>query len=140
MAALLFFFLLAVSAVSAEEGIRLRSTSTRLKFHIPQSSPNLKAKVLTVCQSRNSDSLEEQSETTQEKEERSYGSLMMERVTGSQEGRIDHVLQDTTFEHPYLAAIGAHTNYWRDYDTALFILKHLYRGIHDESLREESSR
>ena len=30
-------------------------------------------------------------------------------------------------------------NYWRDYDTALFILKHLYRGIHDESLREESS-
>ena len=35
----------------------------------------------------------EQSETTQEKEERSYGSLMMERVTGSQEGRIDHVLQ-----------------------------------------------
>ena len=31
-------------------------------------------------------------------------------------------------------------NYWRDYDTALFILKRLYQGIHDERLREESSR
>ncbi|XP_068313537.1 phospholipase SGR2-like isoform X4 [Pyrus communis] len=101
----------------------------------------VKVKVLTVCQSRSSDSLEaEESETTQEKEARSYGSLMMERVTGSEEGRIDHVLQDKTFQHPYLAAIGAHTNYWRDYDTALFILKRLYQGIHDERLREESSR
>lgn len=26
-------------------------------------------------------------------EERSYGSLMMERLTGSEDGRIDHVLQ-----------------------------------------------
>ncbi|TQD80492.1 hypothetical protein C1H46_033955 [Malus baccata] len=105
----------------------------------------VKVKVLTVCQSRSSDNLEaEESETTQEKEVRSYGSLMMERVTGSKEGRIDHVLQDKTFQHPYLAAIGAHTNYWRDYDTALLILKHLYRGVHrgvhDESLHEESSR
>ncbi|KAM1013283.1 hypothetical protein EV1_042886 [Malus domestica] len=104
----------------------------------------VKVKVLTVCQSRSSDNLEEESETTQEKEVRSYGSLMMERVTGSKEGRIDHVLQDKTFQHPYLAAIGAHTNYWRDYDTALLILKHLYRGVHrgvhNESLHEESSR
>ena len=100
----------------------------------------VKIKVLTVCQSRNADTLEEGAETAPEMEERSYGSLMMERVTGSEEGRIDHVLQDKTFEHPYLSAIGAHTNYWRDYDTALFILKRLYQGIHDERLREESSR
>ncbi|BFG18484.1 hypothetical protein CerSpe_047580 [Prunus speciosa] len=62
----------------------------------------------------------------------------MARVTGSEEGRIDHVLQDKTFEHPYISAIGAHTNYWRDYDTALFILKHLYRGIHEDNLPEKS--
>lgn len=29
-------------------------------------------------------------------------------------------------------------NYWRDYDTALFILKHLYRGIHKDNLPEKS--
>ena len=32
-------------------------------------------------------------ENAEEKEERSYGSLMIERLTGSEEGRIDHVLQ-----------------------------------------------
>ncbi|KAL0390326.1 UNVERIFIED_CONTAM: Phospholipase SGR2 [Sesamum calycinum] len=72
-----------------------------------------------------------ESKNTQVREERSYGSLMMERLTGSIDGRIDHVLQDKTFRHPYLSAIGSHTNYWRDYDTALFILKHLYRDIPD---------
>ncbi|KAF7836389.1 phospholipase SGR2 isoform X1 [Senna tora] len=41
-------------------------------------------------------------------------------------------MQDKTFEHPYLQAIGSHTNYWRDHDTALFILKHLYRDILDD--------
>lgn len=34
----------------------------------------------------------EQSQSVHEKE-RSYGSIMMERVTGSKEGRVDHVLQ-----------------------------------------------
>ncbi|XP_017981317.1 PREDICTED: phospholipase SGR2 isoform X2 [Theobroma cacao] len=69
---------------------------------------SLRAKVLTVCQSRNTDSLEGP-EKVEEKEERSYGTLMIERLTGSEEGRIDYVLQDKTFEHPYLQAIGAHT-------------------------------
>jgi hypothetical protein len=32
-------------------------------------------------------------EDSQEKEERSYGSLMMERLTGSEDGRLDHMLQ-----------------------------------------------
>ncbi|XVE60731.1 hypothetical protein DITRI_Ditri05aG0151200 [Diplodiscus trichospermus] len=91
----------------------------------------VRARVLTVCQSRNTDNLEGQ-ENAEEKEERSYGSLMMERLTGSEDGQIDHVLQDKTFEHPYLQAIGSHTNYWRDYDTALFILKHLYRDIPED--------
>ncbi|KAK9205153.1 hypothetical protein WN943_015420 [Citrus x changshan-huyou] len=89
-------------------------------------------KVLTACQSRNADGIEEEEEHGQENEERSYGSIMMERLTGSQEGRIDHMLQDKTFEHPYLQAIGSHTNYWRDEDTALFILKHLYRDIPED--------
>ncbi|KAL9382373.1 hypothetical protein Peur_025408 [Populus x canadensis] len=98
----------------------------------------VKVKVLTVCQSKIADS-EEEAENVNEKEERTYGSIMMERLTGS-EGRIDHMLQDKTFEHPYLQAIGAHTNYWRDQDTALFILKHLYREIPEEpNLPAESS-
>ncbi|KAJ6952359.1 hypothetical protein NC653_041487 [Populus alba x Populus x berolinensis] len=98
----------------------------------------VKVKVLTVCQSKIANS-EEEAENVNEKEERTYGSIMMERLTGS-EGRIDHMLQDKTFEHPYLQAIGAHTNYWRDHDTALFILKHLYREIPEEpKLPAESS-
>ncbi|XP_044510209.1 phospholipase SGR2 isoform X3 [Mangifera indica] len=69
---------------------------------------SVRAKVLTVCQSRNADALEE-AENAEEKEERTYGVMMMERLTGSAEGRIDHMLQDKTFEHPYLQAIGSHT-------------------------------
>ncbi|KAI7745743.1 hypothetical protein M8C21_026349 [Ambrosia artemisiifolia] len=74
------------------------------------------------------------SETSEESEEieRSYGSIMLERLTGSQDGRVDHVLQNKTFEHQYISAVGAHTKYWRDCDTALFILKHLYRDIPNE--------
>lgn len=92
----------------------------------------VRVKVLTICESRNKDNLDEGSENVLAKEERSYGSIMMERVTGSEDGRIDHSLQDKTFRHPYLSAIGSHTNYWRDPDTALFILKHLYRDIPEE--------
>ncbi|PWA96655.1 shoot gravitropism 2 (SGR2) [Artemisia annua] len=87
-----------------------------------------KVKVLTLCQSRESDDHEESSEESEEIE-RSYGLLMLERLTGSQDGRVDHVLQNKTFEHQYISAVGAHTKYWRDPDTALFILKHLYRDI-----------
>ncbi|CAI8600501.1 unnamed protein product [Vicia faba] len=87
-------------------------------------------RVLTVCQSKDMENLE--GESTAEEEETSYGSLMMERLTGSKTGRVDHMLQDKTFEHPYLQALGSHTNYWRDYDTALFILKHLYRDIPED--------
>ncbi|KAL9237128.1 hypothetical protein vseg_011714 [Gypsophila vaccaria] len=93
---------------------------------------SVKVQVLTVCQSRKQDSLEEaEEETTDEK--RSYGSYMMERLTGGEEERIDHVLQDKTFQHSYISAIGAHTNYWRDLDTALFMLKYLYRNIPEDS-------
>ncbi|KAH9322318.1 hypothetical protein KI387_016957, partial [Taxus chinensis] len=62
-----------------------------------------------------------------------YGSTMMERLTGSPDGRIDYMLQDSTFEHPYISVIGSHTSYWRDLDTALFILNHLYREIPPET-------
>lgn len=92
-----------------------------------------KVKVITVCHSRK-EGLEETTEDVIE-EVRSYGSFMMERLTGSEEGRIDHVLQDKTFQHAYISVLGAHTNYWRDHDTGLFILKHLYRDIPEEPLR-----
>ncbi|KAL2901456.1 Phospholipase SGR2 [Bienertia sinuspersici] len=91
----------------------------------------LRVQVLTVCQSKKKDSLEEEGEDVTE-ELRSYGSYMMERLTGSVDGRIDHVLQEKTFQHSYISAIGAHTNYWRDLDTALFVLKHLYRDIPED--------
>ncbi|KAI5668916.1 hypothetical protein M9H77_18769 [Catharanthus roseus] len=94
---------------------------------------SVRVKVLTICESKNKDCLEEGSEDVQAKEERSYGSIMMERVTGSKDGRVDHSLQDKTFRHPYLSAISSHTNYWRDPDTALFILKHLYRDIPEDT-------
>lgn len=100
----------------------------------------VRVKVLTACQTRNRDSLEEAEEKSEEKEERSYGSIMIERLTGSPEGRIDHVLQDKTFEHAYISAIGSHTSYWRDYDTALFILKHLYLSIPREPHSAEDSK
>ncbi|KAM7266453.1 hypothetical protein ACFE04_004350 [Oxalis oulophora] len=92
----------------------------------------VRAKVLTACQSQIADQPEEEEDNNvEEKEEKSYGCLIMESLTRSA-GRIDHMLQDKTFEHPYLQAIGAHTNYWRDHDTALFILKHLYSDIPEE--------
>ncbi|KAL2520261.1 Phospholipase SGR2 [Forsythia ovata] len=105
----------------------------------------VRVKVLTICASRNKEGLDEESENNQDKEERSYGSIMMERLTRSVDGRVDHVLQDKTFRHPYISAIGSHTNYWRDYDTALFILKHLYRDIPEDPVslnehREDSSK
>ncbi|AAG27887.1 unknown protein [Arabidopsis thaliana] len=92
---------------------------------------SVRTRVLTICQSKSADNLDEMEETDDEKDDRSYGSLMIERLTGTRDGRIDHMLQEKTFEHPYLQAIGAHTNYWRDQDTALFIIKHLYRELPD---------
>lgn len=91
---------------------------------------SLKVKIVNVFQSKGADDLEAV-EDIQEKEQ-PYGSLMIERLTGDENGRVDHVLQDKTFRHPYISALGAHTNYWRDPDTALFILKHLYRDIPEE--------
>ncbi|XP_034677192.1 phospholipase SGR2-like [Vitis riparia] len=100
---------------------------------------SVRVKVLTVCQSKNRNDLEDEVENSQENDERSYGSIMLERLTGSEDGRVDHMLQDKTFEHAYISAIGAHTNYWRDYDTALFILKHLYRDIPEEPSSSEEA-
>ncbi|BBN19897.1 phospholipase DDHD1 [Marchantia polymorpha subsp. ruderalis] len=67
-----------------------------------------------------------------EKKEKTYGELMMERLTGGPDGRMDYMLQDATFEHQYISVISSHTAYWHDLDTALFILRHLYKDIPDE--------
>ncbi|PIN14650.1 hypothetical protein CDL12_12716 [Handroanthus impetiginosus] len=114
-----------------KEGLAARSQA--LKDHLM----TVRVKVLTICESRSNDGEADESENSEEEEERSYGLLMMERLTGSVDGRIDHVLQDKTFRHPYISAIGSHTNYWRDHDTALFILKHLYRDISEEPISHD---
>ncbi|WVZ95480.1 hypothetical protein U9M48_041240 [Paspalum notatum var. saurae] len=92
---------------------------------------SLKVKAVAAMLALSRNDTEEDGECAYEKD-RSYGSMMMERLTGAPDGRIDHVLQEKTFQHPYLSALGSHTNYWRDHDTALFILKHLYRDIPEE--------
>lgn len=99
---------------------------------------SMKVKVVNVFKSRMDNEIEEAEEDIKGKE-RSYGSLMIERLTGSEDGRIDHVLQDKTFQHPYISVLGAHTNYWRDPDTALFMLKHLYRDIPEEPHEQAST-
>ncbi|KAK4803702.1 hypothetical protein SAY86_003519 [Trapa natans] len=99
---------------------------------IMENLSSLGAKLLSICQSREMENLDEAAEDGDGKHERSYGSLMMERLTGTEQGRVDHILQSKTFEHPIISSLGAHTNYWRDYDTALFILKHLYREIPED--------
>ncbi|XP_042068147.1 phospholipase SGR2-like isoform X5 [Salvia splendens] len=106
---------------------RLASCSQAVRNHFSR----VRVKVLTLCESR-SDDEDEQSASSHKKNERSYGMIMMNRLTGSRDGRVDHVLQDKTFRHPYVSTIGAHTNYWRDYDTALFMLRHLYRDVAEE--------
>ncbi|XP_048500563.1 phospholipase SGR2 isoform X3 [Beta vulgaris subsp. vulgaris] len=68
------------------EDVAARSQSIVKHLH------SVRVQVLTVCQSRKKDRLEEEVEDVSE-EVRSYGSYMMERLTGSEEGRIDHVLQ-----------------------------------------------
>ncbi|XP_057789652.1 phospholipase SGR2-like isoform X2 [Salvia miltiorrhiza] len=109
-----------------KEGLASCSQAVRNHFN------NVRVKVLTLCESKCDSEQDEQSVSTHKRKERSYGSIMMDRLTGSKDGRVDHVLQDKTFRHPYVSAIGAHTNYWRDYDTALFMLRHLYRDIAEE--------
>ncbi|KAL6499940.1 hypothetical protein OROGR_027850 [Orobanche gracilis] len=117
-----------------KEGVAARSQAFK------DNLSTVRVKVLTICESGGcKDDQAEESEASYEKEERSYGSVMMERLTGSVAGRIDHVLQDKTFRHPYISAIGAHTNYWRDYDTALFILRYLYRDIPDGAEQPQSN-
>ncbi|XP_065033490.1 phospholipase SGR2-like isoform X3 [Musa acuminata AAA Group] len=99
---------------------------------------SLRVKVASTFQRQNKDKAKETVED--EKRERSYGSFMIERLTGCEYGRIDFVLQEGTFHHPYLSAIGSHTNYWRDNDTALFVLTHLYRGIPEEPPTDDQKR
>ncbi|KAI3714750.1 hypothetical protein L6452_21709 [Arctium lappa] len=72
---------------------------------------SVKGKVLALCQSKDGVSLEGPAETSEKPAivERSYGSIMLEKLTGSEDGRIDHVLQDKTFQHQYISAVGAHT-------------------------------
>ncbi|KAG6529904.1 hypothetical protein ZIOFF_012121 [Zingiber officinale] len=92
---------------------------------------SLRVNIVSMFQSQNKDKNKDTLDACKENE-RSYGSIMMEKLTDTEDGRVDHALQDKTFRHPYLSVMKSHTNYWRDKDTALFILNHLYRDILEE--------
>ncbi|EEC82796.1 hypothetical protein OsI_27560 [Oryza sativa Indica Group] len=115
------------------EDIAARSQAVARQFK------SLKVKAVAALLSLSRNDTDEDVDSNNEKE-KSYGYMMMERLTGSPDGRIDHVLQEKTFQHPYLSALGSHTNYWRDHDTALFILKHLYRDIPEEPPTDDPER
>ncbi|XP_040382779.1 phospholipase SGR2 isoform X2 [Oryza brachyantha] len=115
------------------EDVAARSQAVARQFK------SLKVKAVAALLSLSRNDTDEDDDSNKEKE-KSYGYMMMERLTGSSDGRIDHVLQEKTFQHPYLSALGSHTNYWRDHDTALFILKHLYRDIPEEAPTDEPER
>nr|CAB3479711.1 unnamed protein product [Digitaria exilis] len=113
---------------------------------------SLKVKAVAAMLALSRNDTEEDGEGANEKD-RSYGSMMMERLTGSPDGRIDHVLQNPgevsiiqrgeNLSTPISLCSGSSyiftdpgidpcSNYWRDHDTALFILRHLYRDIPEE--------
>lgn len=95
-------------------------------------------RVAYACTSKKDESLREEEEKERNrKKPKTYGQMVMERLTGSAEGRIDCMLQDATFEHQYISAISSHTSYWQDQDTALFILRHLYRDIPEKPESED---
>ncbi|WOL18759.1 phospholipase SGR2-like isoform X2 [Canna indica] len=98
---------------------------------------SLRVKVASSLKLQNKDGTSETVE--EETKERSYGSFMMERMTGCEDGRIDYAIQEETFQHPYLSAIASHTSYWRDKDTALFILNHLYHYIPEEPSTDDET-
>nr|BAJ93819.1 predicted protein [Hordeum vulgare subsp. vulgare] len=68
------------------EGVAARSQAIARQFK------SLKVKAVAALLSLSKNDTEEDDESTKE-EERSYGSMMMERLTGSPDGRVDHVLQ-----------------------------------------------
>lgn len=68
-----------------------------------------------------------------------YEKTLMTRLTGSPDGRIDYMLQEATFDHPYIVAFKCHLTYWSDHDTALLIIQHLYRDTprHHSGIEED---
>lgn len=42
------------------------------------------------------------------------------------EHRLDYVLRDSNLGGPYISAITSHTDYWRNYDVAYFVLTRLF--------------
>ncbi|GKB50034.1 phospholipase SGR2-like protein, partial [Tanacetum coccineum] len=59
---------------------------------------SVKGKVLALCQVKDGDRVGAETSENPEVVERSYGSLMLEKLTGSEDGRIDHVLQWNVYE------------------------------------------
>ncbi|EEE69778.1 hypothetical protein OsJ_29494 [Oryza sativa Japonica Group] len=104
------------------EDIAARSQAVARQFK------SLKVKAVAALLSLSRNDTDEDVDSNNEKE-KSYGYMLMERLTGSPDGRIDHVLQ-----------VYSCSNYWRDHDTALFILRHLYRDIPKEPPTDDPER
>ncbi|GAQ85140.1 unknown protein [Klebsormidium nitens] len=105
----------------------LSARSRALQNDIISSLSSMKTKIASTFGGADQASAAESEEGGDEVSQ--HTALVMERVTGSKHGRIDFMLQDATFEHPYISALSSHTAYWKDEDTALFVTRHLYRNV-----------
>ncbi|XP_034235405.1 phospholipase DDHD1-like [Thrips palmi] len=54
------------------------------------------------------------------------GEKILDSPTQGLEHRMDYVLRDSNLGGPYISAITSHTDYWRNYDVAYFVLTRLF--------------
>lgn len=57
------------------------------------------------------------------------GLPLLDSPTQGLEHRLDYVLRDSNLGGPYLSAITSHTDYWRNYDVAYFVLTRLFPDL-----------
>lgn len=57
------------------------------------------------------------------------GSPLLDSPTQGLEHRLDYALRDSNLGGPYISAITSHTDYWRNYDVAYFVLTRLFPDL-----------
>lgn len=52
---------------------------------------------------------------------------------------MDYALRDSNLGGPYISAITSHTDYWRNYDVAYFVLTRLFPDLEQTALMTSTS-